>query len=138
MTNREAGLEVIRDMMGPEAAEKLGASADSKAFGAPIAAYAIDQVFADIWNRPGLDKRSRSLVSIAVMIALRQPHEFGIHMAAGINNGLSLKEIEEILVQALPYVGFPAVSTALAAAHEVIKQRGLDQDQEYKGHRGLL
>ena len=138
MTNREAGLEVIRGMMGPEAAEKLGASADSQAFGSPIAAYAIDQTFADIWTRPGLDKRSRSLVTIAVMVAMRQPNEFGIHMAAGLSNGLSLKEIEEVLVQVLPYVGFPAVSTALKAAQDVIKQRGLDNDQAYAGHRGLL
>jgi alkylhydroperoxidase/carboxymuconolactone decarboxylase family protein YurZ len=45
-----------------------------------VAAYAVDQVFADIWTRPGLDRRSRSLVSMPVMIAMRQPHEFVIHM----------------------------------------------------------
>jgi 4-carboxymuconolactone decarboxylase len=57
MTNREAGINVVREMMGDQAAAKLSASADSKTFGAPIAAYALDQVFADIWTRPGLDKR---------------------------------------------------------------------------------
>ena len=138
MTNREAGLNVIKEMMGPEAADQLGSSANSKAFGAPVAAYALDQVFGDIWNRPGLDKRSRSLVTIAIMIAQRQPHEFGLQMAAGLSNGLSLEEIQEIVVQALPYVGYPAVSTALRAAQEVIKERGLDNAQEYAGHRGLL
>ena len=66
MTNREAGIKVLREMMGDQAAAKLSASADSNTFGAPIAAYAIDQVFADIWTRPGLDRRSRSLVSIAI------------------------------------------------------------------------
>jgi 4-carboxymuconolactone decarboxylase len=76
MTNREAGINVVREMMGEEAAAKLSASADSNAFGAPIAAYALDQVFADIWTRPGLDRRSRSLISMSVMIAMRQPHEF--------------------------------------------------------------
>jgi 4-carboxymuconolactone decarboxylase len=70
-------------MMGDQAAAKLGASADSNTFGAPIAAYALDQAFGDIWTRPGLDRRSRSLVSMSVMIALRQPHEFGIHMGPG-------------------------------------------------------
>jgi 4-carboxymuconolactone decarboxylase len=61
-------------MMGDQAAAKLSASADSNTFGAPpIAAYAVDQVFADIWTRPGLDRRSRSLVSMSVMIAMRQP-----------------------------------------------------------------
>ena len=103
-----------------------------------IAAYAVDQVFADIWTRPGLDRRSRSLVSMSVMIALRQPHEFAIHMGAGLNNGLTLKEIEEVLIQALPYVGYPAIATALAAAAEVIKEHGLDSNENYTGHRGLL
>ena len=106
--------------------------------GAPIAAYAVDQVFADIWTRPGLDRRSRSLVSMSVTIAMRQPHEFAIHMGAGLNNGLTLKEIEEVLIQALPYVGYPAIAIALAAAAEVIKEHGLDVDENYTGHRGLL
>ena len=119
MTNREAGINVVREMIGDQAAAKLSASADSNTFGAPIAAYAVDQVFADIWTRPGLDRRSRSLVSMSVMIAMRQPHEFAIHMGAGLNNGLTLKEIEEVLIQALPYVGYPAIATALAAASEV-------------------
>jgi 4-carboxymuconolactone decarboxylase len=70
-------------MMGDQAAAKLNSSADSNTFGAPIAAYAVDQVFADIWTRPGLDRRSRSLVSMSVMIAMRQPHEFAIHMGPG-------------------------------------------------------
>ena len=73
MTNGEAGINVIREMMGDQAAEKLSSSADSNTFGATIAAYAVDQVFADIWTRPGLDRRSRSLVSMSVMIAMRQP-----------------------------------------------------------------
>ena len=138
MTNREAGIKVIREMMGDQAAAKLSGSANSNTFGAPIAAYAIDQVFADIWSRPGLDRRSRSLVSMSVMIAMRQPHEFAIHMGAGLNNGLTLNEIEEVLIQALPYVGYPAIATALTAAAEVIKERGLEVEKDYTGHRGLL
>ena len=59
MTNREAGIHVVREMMGDQAAAKLSASADSNTFGAAIAAYAVDQVFADIWTRPDLDS-SRS------------------------------------------------------------------------------
>jgi 4-carboxymuconolactone decarboxylase len=55
------------------------------------------------------------------MIAMRQPHEFAIHMGDGLNNGLTLKEIEEVLIQALPYVGYPTIATALTAAAEVIK-----------------
>ncbi len=75
---------------------------------------------------------------MAVMVALRQPHELGVHMNIGLNNGLTLEEIEELLIQTLPYVGFPAVATALASALDVIKERGLDDSPEYGGHRGLL
>ena len=60
-------------------------------------------------------------------------------MGAGLNNGLTLKEIEEVLIQcAGPYVGYPAIATALAAAAGVIKEHGLDVDENYAGHRGLL
>lgn len=95
---------------------------ESGTFGAAIAGFAIDQVFGDIWTRSGLDRKARSLITSAIMVALKQPNEFAIHMRAGLRNGLTLAEIEETLVQALPYVGFPAVSTALAAAAKIIEE----------------
>lgn len=124
--------------MGDETAERLLASADSGTFGSAIAGYAVDEAFGEIWSRPGLDRKARSLVSMAVMIALRQPNEFAIHMRIALNNGLTLDEIEEALITALPYVGFPAVATALTAAGKVIEERGLDKRPTYTGHRGLL
>ncbi|APH73496.1 carboxymuconolactone decarboxylase family protein [Aquibium oceanicum] len=138
MQRRKDGTAVIRQMMGDEMAERLIASAESKTFGADVAGYAIDQAFGEIWTREGLDRKQRSLVSMAVMIALKQPNEFGIHMNIALNNGLTLAEIEEVIVQTLPYVGFPAVATALASANAVIKARGLDESPDYEGHRGLL
>src|ERR1700758_2385690 len=137
MERREAGEKIIREMMGEETAGRLLASAGSGTFGSAVAGYAI-QAFGEIWTRPGLDRKARSLVSLAVMIALRQPHEFAIHMNIALNNGLTLDEIEEALIQTLPYVGFPAVATALAAAGNVIQERGLDKRPAYGGHRGLL
>src|SRR6202789_3320502 len=86
MTNREAGINEVREMRGNQAAAKLRSSAAAKSFRAPIPSYAVGQVFADIWSRPGLDRRSRSLVSMSVMIAMRQPHEFAIHMGAARHN----------------------------------------------------
>ena len=138
MERREAGQKIMREMMGEETAGRLLASAGSGTFGSAVAGYAIDQAFGEIWTRPGLDRKARSLVSMAVMIALRQPNEFAIHMNVGLNNGLTLSEIEEALIQTLPYVGFPAVATALAAAGKVIQERGLDKNPAYAGHRGLL
>jgi 4-carboxymuconolactone decarboxylase len=135
---REAGEKIVRELMGDETAERLLASADSGTFGSAIAGYAVDEAFGEIWSRPGLDRKARSLVSMAVMIALRQPNEFAIHMRIALNNGLTLDEIEEALITALPYVGFPAVATALTAAGKVIEERGLDKRPTYTGHRGLL
>ena len=138
MERSEAGEKIIREMMGEEAAGRLLASAESGTFGSAVARYAIDEAFGEIWTRPGLDRKERSLVSMAVMVALRQPNEFAIHMNIALNNGLTLNEIEEALIQTLPYVGYPAVATALAAAGKVIQERGLDKNPDYRGHRGLL
>jgi 4-carboxymuconolactone decarboxylase len=102
MKRREAGQKIIREMMGEETAAQLLASAGSGMFGSAVAEFAIDQTFGEIWIRPGLDRKARSLVSMAVMIALRQPNEFAIHMNIALNNGLTLAEIEEALLQTLP------------------------------------
>jgi 4-carboxymuconolactone decarboxylase len=135
---QEEGRRIIREMMGEETAAKLIGSAESPTFGSAISKYAIDEAFGEIWARPGLDRKSRSLITMAVMVALRQPHEYAIHMNIGLNNGLTVDEIEEALIQTLPYVGYPTVSTALNAALDVIKERGLDGSPTYDGHRGLL
>lgn len=113
MERKEAGEKIIREMMGEEAAGRLLASAESGTFGSAVARYAIDEAFGEVWSRPGLDRKARSLVSMAVMIALRQPNEFAIHMNMALNNGLTLEEIEEALIQTLPYVGFPAVAATV-------------------------
>ena len=137
MERREAGQKIIHEMMGEEPAERLLTSAESGTFGSAVAGYAIDQAFGEIWTRPGLDRKARSLVSMAVMIALRQPNEFAIHMNIALNNGLALDEIEEALIQTLLYVGFPAVATALVAAGKVIQERGLDKHPAF-GYAGAV
>jgi 4-carboxymuconolactone decarboxylase len=71
MKRREAGQKIIREMMSEEIAARLLASAGSGTFGSAVAGFAIDQAFSEIWTRPGLDRKARSLVSMAVMVALR-------------------------------------------------------------------
>jgi len=135
---REVGRTIISELMGEETAAKLIDSAASGTFGSTISCVAIDHAFGEILTRPGLDRNTRRLISMAVMVALRQPHEFAIHMNISLNNGLTLDENEECLIQTLSYVGFPTVATALSAAGEVIQERELDKDPAYRGHRGLL
>jgi len=93
--------------MGAEQSERLATAAESGTFGADIAGYAIDHVFGDIWTRKGLDQPRRSLITMAVMVAMRQPHEFGIHMNVALDHGMPLHEIEEALIQMLLTSGFP-------------------------------
>jgi len=133
MSRRSEGQRVIRELMGPEGEKRLMDAAQSRTFGAVIAGFAVDQAFGEVWSRPGLDRKARSLVTLAVMVALKQPDEFATHMRVGLRNGLTLAEIEEVLVQALPYVGFPAISTALAAAAKVFEEDRLDEHSDYTG-----
>jgi 4-carboxymuconolactone decarboxylase len=130
MTPREKGNATTRLLMGAEQSERLSAAAESDTFGSDIAGYAIDHVFGDIWTRKGLDLPRRSLVTMAVMVALRQPHEFGLHMNSTLDNGMALHEIEEALIHMLPYVGFPAVSSVLPVATKIVAERGLDKKSE--------
>jgi len=138
MTPREQGKAITKALMGPERSERLADAAESRTFGADIAGYALDHVFGDIWARDGLDQPRRSLITMSVMVAMRQPHEFGIHMNIALDHGMPLQEIEEALIQMLPYVGFPAISSVLQVATKIVADRGLDKKGDYAGHRGLL
>ena len=98
----------------------------------------MDHGFGDIWTRDGREQERRSLVTRTVMVAVRQPDEFGLHMNFALDHGMPLREIEEALIQMLPYVGFPAISSVLPIATTIIAERGLDKTAGYAGHRGLL
>lgn len=138
MTPREKGNAATLALMGTEQSERLANAAASNTFGADIAGYAVDHVFGDIWTRDGLDQAHRSLITMTVMVALRQPHEFGLHMNFALDHGMPLDEIEEALIQMLPYVGFPAISGVMPIATKIVAERGLDKKSNYAGHRGLL
>ncbi|MDO7836343.1 carboxymuconolactone decarboxylase family protein [Sphingobium sp. HBC34] len=78
--------------------------------------------YTDCWSRPGLDRRSRSLLTIGALVGMRQPNELKNHVKIGVANSLSAKEIEEALIQLSTYVGFPAIATAITAAQEALQE----------------
>jgi 4-carboxymuconolactone decarboxylase len=80
----------------------------------------IDHVFGALWTRPGLDRRSRSLVTLGALIALRADQELKIHFQIALRNGLTLEEIEEVIYHMTGYAGYPAASTARKLAREVL------------------
>jgi len=125
-------------MMGPEFTAKMRAAASSGGFGADMARLSMEQAFGDVWLRDGLARRERSIVVIAILIAQGCRDELKNHIRFGLNNGLTPSEIEEMLIQAQPYVGWPAVATATTVAIEVLRERGLIGQVETANESGLL
>jgi len=76
----------------------------------------------DVWNRPGLSRRDRSLLNLAMITALNRPHELKLHVRGAINNGLTQDEIKEVLLQAAIYCGVPAAIDSFRVADEVFKE----------------
>lgn len=122
---KDAGRKIVREMMGEDFLKGMEDHAAAADFGSAAAELALKNVFGDIWARPGLDRRSRSLVTLGILVAQGQPEELKNHIRIGLANGLTPTEIEEVLMQGIPYSGFPAYSVASRAALEVLKEQGL-------------
>ena len=87
--------------------------------------YTKEILFGEIWHRPGLDLRTRSLCNVAALTALGKEAELGVHMRGALSNGASKDEIVEVLIQMGFYAGWPAAVAALRAATEVFRESGL-------------
>ena len=86
---------------------------------------AFENVFAKLWVRPELDVRSRSLVTLGILIALRATDELELHFPIALANGCTIQELEEVIYQATAYAGFPAANAARAAATKSFRKQGL-------------
>lgn len=114
------GLAVRRAVLGDEHVDRALASTDAVTadFQAFITRYAWD----GIWNRPGLDRRQRSIVTLSVLAALHHDGELAMHVRAARRNGLSVTEITEVLLQVGVYAGVPAANRAFAVAQRVLAE----------------
>jgi 4-carboxymuconolactone decarboxylase len=117
---RAAGVRVMTEMFGPVFVEPIVAQAESERLGAHIAASVLDDCFGAVWARPGLDRRARSIATIAILMALRQPQELRNHFRGGLSNGLTAGELEELVMHGTAYLGFPANAVAMRALIEVV------------------
>jgi 4-carboxymuconolactone decarboxylase len=122
---RQIGLEVVAKFLPPEAVHGMDKAVDGTGFASFMSELALRNVFSEIWARPGLDFRSRSLVTLGILIALRATEELRFHVAIALKNGVTVQEIEEVLYHASAYAGFPAANSARAIAAEVIGKAGL-------------
>ncbi|MCX7200553.1 MAG: carboxymuconolactone decarboxylase family protein [Proteobacteria bacterium] len=84
-----------------------------------------EYVWADIWGRPGLDHRTRSVINLALLTALNRPEELRLHVGGALNNGLAPEEIMEVLLQCATYCGIPAAKDSFAIMKKVFDERGV-------------
>ena len=115
------GLAVRRDVLGHDYVDKQVASVDE--FMVPFQKLVTEWCWGDVWTRPGLDRRTRSLLNLAMLTALNRPHEIRLHVRGAINNGVTVAEIQEVLLQAAIYCGVPASLDAFKVAKEVLAEK---------------
>jgi 4-carboxymuconolactone decarboxylase len=115
-----SGMDVRRAVLGNEHVDKAQSSTNSfnAAFQDLITRYA----WGEIWSRPGLPRHSRSLITLAMMVALNRGDELRMHVRAALNNGVTRDEIGEVLLQTAIYCGVPAANAAFHIAEEVFAQ----------------
>ncbi|ADZ71598.1 carboxymuconolactone decarboxylase family protein [Polymorphum gilvum] len=120
----DRGLELRRAMFGPEGAEKqLEAATD---FTRPMQEWVTKQCFGEAWQRPVFDRKTRSLLTLAMLVAMGRSHEVKIHTRGAIANGVSKEEIRELLMHSIIYCGIPMAVDGFRSASEVLKDLGLE------------
>jgi 4-carboxymuconolactone decarboxylase len=119
-TAREEGLELLREMVPEMIDPATGDLRNTEGFATGLAEQTLDAVFSRLWTRPGLDRRSRSLVTLGILIALRADNELKYHFPIAVRNGLTRDELEEVVYHSAAYAGFPAASAAGRVGREVL------------------
>lgn len=119
-TRHDEGLQVRKEVLG--AAHVARAQSATTEFNAEFQELITRYAWGEIWTRPGLPRHTRSLLTLAMMVALNRADEFRLHVRAAANNGVTRDEIKEVLLQAAIYCGVPAANTAFHLAAEVFAQ----------------
>jgi 4-carboxymuconolactone decarboxylase len=116
----ERGLQLRREVLG---ADHVARSLENATpFAEPIQKLVTEYCWGEVWARPGLDRRARSLVNLSMITALNRNHELGIHVRGALNNGLTREEIQEVLLQTAIYCGVPAALESFRVAERVLAE----------------
>ena len=113
----ENGMRMRRVVLGEEHVQRTETNKTS--FDADFQRFLIETAWGAVWSRPGLDLKSRSMITIAMLAALGREHELELHLRATRNTGLSQDEVKEVLLQVAVYAGIPAANSAYAVAKKV-------------------
>jgi 4-carboxymuconolactone decarboxylase len=116
----DKGLKVRREVLGAEYVDNALKNADD--FTRPIQELVTQMAWGEIWTRPGLDRRTRSLINLSMITALNRPHELKLHVRGAITNGLTKAEIMEVFLQTAIYCGMPAALDSFRVAKEVFAE----------------
>jgi 4-carboxymuconolactone decarboxylase len=114
----EAGMRTRREVLGDEHVDR--AAARTTPFTAAFQDYLTRAAWGEVWSRPGLDRRTRSCVTLAMLTALRAENEIEMHVHAAIRNGVTREEIAEVLLHTAIYAGIPAANAAFAIAERAL------------------
>ncbi|MEU8255731.1 4-carboxymuconolactone decarboxylase [Micromonospora inaquosa] len=116
----EAGMTVRRQVLGDAHVDRAVAGTDE--FTADFQDFITRYAWGEVWSRPGLDRRTRSCITLAVLATLHHDEELAMHVRAALRNGLSPQEVAEVLLQVGVYAGVPAANRAFKVARETLRQ----------------
>jgi 4-carboxymuconolactone decarboxylase len=116
----ERGLQTRREVLGEEYVARAEARVDE--FSRPFRDLLNGYCWGEVWGRPGLPRKTRSLLNLAMLTALNRPDELRLHLRGALRNGASREEIAEVLLQAAIYCGIPAANAAFREAREVLAE----------------
>ena len=117
----DAGMATRREVLGDEHVDQ--AIERTTSFSAPFQDFITRSAWGSVWTREGLDRRTRSAITLAVLTALGAEHELAMHVRAALRNGLSEEEISEVLLHTAVYAGVPAANRAFAIAQQTLGER---------------
>lgn len=118
----ERGLAKRRRILGEDYVDQSMRNADN--FTQPLQELVTEYCWGNVWQRDGLSDRDRSVINLAMITALNRPHELRLHVRGAINNGVSVDEIREVLMQTAVYCGIPAAIDAFRQARDVLSEMG--------------
>jgi 4-carboxymuconolactone decarboxylase len=119
----DEGMKTRREVLGDAHVDR--SIEKSTEFTADFQELITRYAWGEIWTRPGLDRRTRSCITLTALIALNHHNELALHVRAGLRNGLSPDEIKEVLLQAAIYCGVPAANSAFAIAQQVLDEHAV-------------
>ena len=116
----EDGMQVRREVLGNEHVDR--AVAGTTDFTAAFQGFITRYAWGEIWSRPGLDRRTRSMITVAALVALGREDELEMHIRAALRNGVTEEELGEVLLHCAIYCGLPAANSAFAIAQRVLAE----------------